>query len=422
MTKPAVDPALSPASLSSLEPTDPTGTDQIATLGSVHGAPLVMSASGRSLRIPILIASVLLGGGAILMARQYHRADPPVDVPAPGMTVGKDSVTLAEGAPMWSVVKVAPAEPAQPHWSDPVPARIVFDETRTSRLGSPLAGRVTAVLVERGQRVKAGEALFTVSSPSLAELRAELAKSTVERATAKASLERVQALVDGGSIPAKELVTAKQEVAEAELAVSLANQKLSSLRVAGVGDAAFTVNAPRDGVVVEKNIAVGQEIDTGAGAVMAIADLSVVWVVADLFENDVGALTSGARAKVVIGQAEVDGAVDQVSSVVDPERHTVPVRVKLANAEGVLRPNSYAEIRFFDPSAAKVALPAAAVLSDGATSYVYTRTKTNELRRRDVTVGSVSDGKIPVLAGLEPGDPVVTQGAILLDNQIQLDN
>ena len=87
-----------------------------------------------------------LGGAAIVLARHYKRPDPPTEPAAPGMTVGSDSVTLANDAPMWGVVKLAPAQPAEPHWTDPVPARIVFDEARTSRLGSPLAGRVTAVM------------------------------------------------------------------------------------------------------------------------------------------------------------------------------------------------------------------------------------------------------------------------------------
>ena len=103
-----------------------------------------------------------------------------------------------------------------------------------------------------------------MSSPNLAELRADLEKATVERGTAKVNFDRVKALVDAGSLPAKEIVTAQQEVSEAELAVKLANQKLASLKVVGGADATFTVTAPRDGVVVEKNVAVGQEVDTSA--------------------------------------------------------------------------------------------------------------------------------------------------------------
>jgi membrane fusion protein, heavy metal efflux system len=374
------------------------------------------------LRVPILTGAIILGLGAIVLARHYKRPDPPTEPTAPGMTVGSDGITLTNDAPMWGVVKLAPAQPSEPHWTDPVPARIVFDEARTSRLGSPLAGRVTSVMVERGQHVKSGDKLFTVSSPNLAELRADLEKANVEAATAKVNFDRTKALVDAGSLPAKELVTAQQQVAEAELAVRLASQKLSSLKVAGSGEASFTVSAPRDGVVVEKTINVGQNVDSSSGSVLAIADLSDVWVVADLFENDVGQLVNGTKAKVVVGTNELDGAVDQVSAVVDPDRHTVPVRVRLANLDGALRPNAYAQIKFFDPTTAKVALPASAVLSDGVTTYVYMKDKSGQLKRRVVTAGAASAGKMPILSGVEPGDQVVVQGAILLDNQIQLDN
>jgi len=175
------------------------------------------------LRVPILTGAIILGLGAIVLARHYKRPDPPTEPAAPGMTVGSDGVTLTNDAPMWGVVKLAPAQPSEPHWTDPVPARIVFDEARTSRLGSPLAGRVTSVMVERGQHVKSGDKLFTVSSPNLAELRADLEKANVEAATAKVNFDRTKALVDAGSLPAKELVTAQQQVAEAELAVRLAS-------------------------------------------------------------------------------------------------------------------------------------------------------------------------------------------------------
>ncbi len=401
--------------------------DETHTAADPHAPPVTTLPMGapasRGVRIVVLVCAILLGAVAVVLARKYTRPEPPKDPAAPGMTVGSDRVTLASDAPMWSVIKVAPAETAEAHWTDPVPARVMFDEQHTSRLGSPLGGRVTAVMVERGQTVKSGAPLFTVSSPNLAELKNDSAKALVERVTARTNLDRVQALVDAGSIPAKELVTAKQQLAEADLAVRLSEQKLSSLKVAGAGDASFTLTAPRNGVVVEKAVAVGQQVDATTGTSIAIADLSTVWIVADLFENDVGAIRRGAKAKVTInGATEVEGVVDQVSAVVDPDRHTVPVRVKLANPDGALRPNAYASIKFFDPVAAKVALPAAAVMSDGAQSYVYARAKTGELVRRNVTVGSISAGKVPVLDGLEPGEQVVVSGAILLDNQIQLDN
>src|SRR5689334_3024903 len=109
---------------------------------------MIQLRSGRALRIATATAAILLGGGTIVLARHYKRPDPPEDLPTPGMTVGSDFVKLAGDAPMWSVLKIAPAEPPQPRWTEPVPAKVAFDEAHTSRIGSPLVGRVTAVMVE----------------------------------------------------------------------------------------------------------------------------------------------------------------------------------------------------------------------------------------------------------------------------------
>lgn len=386
--------------------------------------PLPSATAGRALRLPMMICAAI-GVSAILAARCYHRADPPTEPPAPGMRVGSNAVTLSGDAPAWKVIKLGAPAAAEPQWSEPIPARVTFDETRTARLGSPLAGRVTAVAAERGQHVRAGAPLFTVSSPGLAELRSELARTSAQRTTAHTNLDRIQALVDAGSLPAKELVTARQEATEADLAVQLAEHKLESLRVAGGGDTSFTVTAPRDGVVVEKSVTSGQLVDPSNGSLIAIADLSEVWVVADVFEDDAGALAPGARARVSFpggSTGEREATVDQVSAVVDPDRHTVPVRLRLANPDGALRPNAYATIRLFDPVRAAVTLPASAVLSDGAKSYVYRKEPDGALRRHDITVGSAVAGSVPVIAGLTAADQVVVSGAILLDNQIQLDN
>ena len=215
----------------------------------------------RALRLVIFVAAVVVGGAAIVLARYYQRPEPIAEAPAPGMTVSPVAVTLTSDAPMWSVVKIGPVEPAQPHWSESIPARIVFDETRASRLGSPLPGRVTAVSVARGQQVAAGAPIFSVSSPDLAALRAELTKAILVQAHAQSTFERVQKLANANIAPGKEFVAAKEALDEANLAVELAKQKLASLHVGAEGNALFTVMAPRDGIVVEHNLAVGQELD-----------------------------------------------------------------------------------------------------------------------------------------------------------------
>jgi RND family efflux transporter MFP subunit len=377
----------------------------------------------RMLSAIIFAGAVLAGGGAYVFAGRYDRPGPAPTAPMPGVTVAAGAIALAPDAPAWNVIRVARPTPAAPRWTDPVPARIVFDESATSRIGSPLAGRVTAVLVERGQRVRAGAPLYTIASSGLAELRAEQSKADIERKAAHTNLERAQALVDAGAAPAKDLVAAREAAAEAEVTAQLAATKLASLKVVNADQAAFTVVAPRDGVIVEKDVEVGQQVDAGSASLIAVADLAQVWVVADRFQGDVGGLAPGAPARVLLdGSTTLTGTVDQVSAVVDPERHTVPVRVRLANPAGALRPNAYAQVQFLDATVAAAVLPAAAVLSDGVHSYVYVLGSGGQMQRRDVTVAAVDGGQVPVLSGVAVGEQVVTAGAILLDNQIQLDS
>ncbi len=308
---------------------------------------------------------------------------------------------------------------AAPHWTEDIPARIMFDETRTSRIGAPLGGRVTSVLVELGQRVKTGQALVTVTSGDLADLYSARDKAKVELDSKQLTYNNVKALVDLGSMPKKELVSAEQDLKEAQVALSTASQKIASLKVGAGGDTVFTINAPRDGVIVDKNVAVGQQVAPDNGAILAIADLSDVWVVTDLLEDAVDDIKAGSKARVTLeGQtAPLDGVVDQVAAIVDPDRHTVPVRVKLQNPSGALRPNALAQVRFYEEQGGPLSVPAEALLNDGATDYVYV-VKNGTPKRQNVVAGPRNAKVVPIRSGLAAGDQVVARGAVLLDNQL----
>ncbi len=331
-----------------------------------------------------------------------------------------DATATEPAAPVNKVqYELATVGQAAPHWTEDIPARIVFDETRTSRIGAPLGGRVSSVVVELGQRVKTGQALVTVTSGDLADLYSARDKAKVELDSKQVTYNNVKALVDLGSMPKKELVSAEQDLKEAQVALSTANQKIASLKVGAGGDTLFTINAPRDGVIVEKNVAVGQQVAPDNGAILAIADLSDVWVETDLLEDAVDDIKAGTKAQVTLeGETKgLDGVVDQVAAIVDPDRHTVPVRVKLQNLSGALRPNSLAQVRFYEEQAGPLSVPAEALLTDGATDYVYV-IKNGAPKRQDVVAGPRNAKVIPIRSGLAAGDQVVARGAVLLDNQL----
>lgn len=380
----------------------------------------------RLRRLAAVGGAVVVSGVSIIAAARYQREPPPADTPAPGMTVDKDSVTLESGAAQWKVLHLGTATPAAQHWTDPLPARIEIDETKLSRVGTPLAGRVTRVFVERGQSVAVGAPLFTVSSPNIAELRAEKEKADVDLKVTRATVERVKAVVAAHAAAEKEILAAEQEFHQAEVAYQLALAKMRTLDVTTAAGNEVTVSAPRAGTILEKNVAAAQRVSPdGADALVVVADLSTVWVVADLFEADAQAIGEGAPARVsspsLPDVAALDGSVDMVSAVVDPARHTIPIRVRLANPGRALRPHVYAQVRFLTGQAARGAeVQASAVMTDGSQSYVYVQESNGRFVKRVIVAGPIRDGRVLVLSGLNAGEIVVEQGAVLLDNQIDL--
>lgn len=379
----------------------------------------------RSRKVQGIVAAVVVSGISIWTAAGFTREPPTPPLEPKGMQVGEDNVTLAADAPQWKVLRLGAVATAATHWSDPVPARVKIDEARASKVGAPLGGRVTQVFVELGQPVKAGDPLFSVASPDIAGLRAEREKATVDLDVTKASLERIKAMVGAHALAEKDALEADQQYRQAQVALRLAQSKLASLKVSSHADNEFTVVSPRDGIVVEKNVLPAQQVSVEAG-LAEVADLSQVWVVAELFEADAIGIEAGTLARITspsLPDLTLEAKVSMVSSVVDPTRHTVPVRVQLSNDKHLLKPNIFAQMRFaVEPPENSGEVAASALVTDGSRQYVYVQTEHGRFTRREVKAGSVREGKVPILSGLKPDEVVVEEGAILLDNQVALSN
>jgi membrane fusion protein, heavy metal efflux system len=374
----------------------------------------------RTSQLALLVA-LAVSGVAISLAATFSRPAPPSAAQPPGMDITDAGVSLTADAPQWQVLKLGQPTPDTDYWSDPVPARVRIDETRSYRVGGPIAGRVGSVLVDLGQRVKIGDPLLSVASSGIAELRAHKEKAAVDLEAAKAELTRIQAMVKARALPTKELLGAEQRFRKAEVAYHLTVAKLDSLKVSTRVGNEFLITAPSDGIVVEKNVLPAQEVSPESGtALIVIADLSSVWVVADLFEADAVDVRQGAPARVTspsLPTIMIEGTVEMVSSVVDPVRHTIPVRLRVPNPDGQLRPNMYAQVRFtIAAHAGAVKVPLSAMVTDGAHQYVYVHGGAGRFERREVVTGSAHDGSVLVLSGLRGDEQIAQEGAILLDN------
>jgi len=375
-------------------------------------------------RVGVVLAVVVSVATIWGSSRFVRKALPAAQVQA-GLTIDHGTIGIAPDAPQWQVLELETAKSISNTWTDAVPAFVKVDEAKAARIGVPLAGRVTQVFVELGQLVEKGAPLFAVASPDLAALEVEQSKAKVDVDAAKSVLDRTKAIVEARALPEKEATAAAQQLHQAELSLNVAQSKLASLDVTTRSENEFVVHAPRAGRVVEKNVLPGQELAPGSEtALMLVADLSTVWVVADLFESDSDGVLPGVPARVTITSLPgvvLDGKVDMVSAVVDAERHTVPVRVRLDNADGRLKPNTYAKMQFqasTPPGSVEVA--AGALVSDGSRQYAYVKNAAGRFVKRDAVAGAVRDQRVVVFKGIAPGETVVSKGAILLDNQLDL--
>lgn len=319
---------------------------------------------------------------------------------------------------------IARAVPGSDRWTDPVPAHARVNERHAANVGSPVRGRITQVFVQTGQSVRTGSPLFAVAGPDVPDVIARYERASLELAAAKEAEDRVVPLVRAEAIPAKDETSAKHRVAQARLALRAASAKIKRWNVAKGKAGELIIKSPSTGVVIEKKILAGQVVDAGEPGLVVVADVSTIWVVAELLESDVHSVNPGTRARVVFTskqETEFETTVEAVSPVVDRDRHSVWVRMELENHRGRLRPNAMARVRFLTAAPpSSVEIPSSAVATHGRRHVVYVQDEKRGFARRSVTVGATREGLTIVTSGLVAGDPVVERGAVLLDNDLAL--
>lgn len=343
----------------------------------------------------------------------------------PAFHVEKDSVSLTGKGPISFEIAVAREGVALP--LPPVTARITAVETLTSPSYAPLSGRVVETKVHLGDQVQRGQQLVLVRSADLPGLERDLRSAELAVTTRTAGVERMRALVESRAGSQNDLVLAQSELAEAQLVLKAAKARFKSLQIArDKDDTSFWVLATRSGTVVQLEATPGAQVGPErAVPVATVADLAEVLAVADVPQRDAAELRRGVQARVfpfgTAGEA-LAGEVEVVSDVVDPERQTVPVRVRVGNGARKLRPNAFVDLSFADGGArTTVLLPAAAVVRDGATAVVFVESAEGHFTRRAVVVGRRNREQVELISGVAPGERVVTTGALLLVNAIDVE-
>jgi membrane fusion protein, heavy metal efflux system len=297
-------------------------------------------------------------------------------------------------------------------------ARVTYDERKLAVLGPPVTGRVTSVDVVAGAQVKKGDALLTIRSADIAAAQAQVAEARQARLLAQETASRTAMLVRQGAASDAERLQADTALATSKLEEGRVVQSLASLGgTAGSSD--YVLRSPLGGTVVDRSVAIGNAVTADQGeALLTVADLSGVWIVADVHEPDLPIIKPGDRAVVrfpALPGRDFDAKVAHVGEVVDATTRAARARIELANADGSLRPGMFAEVVVESKEAAASEVPVAAVLARRDEFYVFVKRADGAFERRKVTLGLQTGEHVTIRAGLAPGEPVVTRGAILLD-------
>jgi len=289
------------------------------------------------------------------------------------------------------------------------------DLTRTIHVTSLGGGRVVDLKVKLGDSVKKGQTLLLISSPDLSVATSDYQKAVADEVLSRKALDRSQMLYDHGAIAAKDLETAQDLEDKAKVDVSAAEQHV---RVLGADPAHPTplidLRAPVSGTIVEQNVAGSEGVKSldNTPNLFTIADLSQVWVVCDVFENDLVDVHLGDSATIQLnafGDRAFRGTVADVSRVLDPATRSAKVRIVLANQDGALRPGMFAVAKFRSRKTTnRVVVLATAIMRLHDKDWVFRKEGDKNFRRVVVQAdGLAPDGMQEIREGVKPGDELV---------------
>ena len=293
------------------------------------------------------------------------------------------------------------------------------DVNKTIHVTSLGSGRVVDLKVRLGAYVKKGQELLVISSPDLAGAMGDYHKASADEALAAKALDRAQLLYSKGALAQKDLEVAENADAKAKSDRQTAE---SRLRVLG-GDPAhpstmIELRAPVAGTIVEQNVAGFEGIKSldNTPNLFTIADLSNVWVVCDVYENDLGDVHIGDPAEVRLNafpDRVFKGSVSDVSRVLDPNTRSAKVRIVLANRDGAFRPGMFAVATFRSrKQKPHLIVPATAIMRLQDKDWIFRKETANSFRRLEVQTSGLPDGLQQIQQGAKAGDEVVANALV----------
>ncbi len=308
-----------------------------------------------------------------------------------------------------------------------VPAEVQVNPDKTAHISSLVPGRLSEIRAALGDHVEQGDVLAIVDSIELGRARADLLSAKARKKAADAEAERMGTLADEGITARKFRIEAQSRADQADAEVAGARATMSVYSLRGGSGPELALRSPLAGTVIERHASPGEIVDRETRN-FVVADLTQLWVMGRVYEQELGRVAEGVAAEVALiaypGRTW-PGVVDYVASTLDEDTRSVAIRVVLENPEGILRPGMFGTIALADVDAGVnggssevLSIPDAALSSVGDRTVVFvTGDEPGAFVPRDVVPGASAHGFVEIREGLKEGEQTVVHGAFILKSE-----
>jgi membrane fusion protein, heavy metal efflux system len=397
-------------------------------LAAIAAAVFIIAAGAYLAHVDIRSSS----GSGEAIAHAYAKETDSSLTSGAAAAVGSDSVDLSDL--QLALVKVEPVGDHVFPIEKSAVGSIDFNQEMSVQVFTPYQGRIVGLFAKVGDEVKKGQTLFTIDSPDLLQAESTLIAAAGVLEFTTRNLARLRSLYATRAVSQKDVEQAvsEQQTAEGNVragrdAVRLfgkSDAEIDSIIAKRMADPILVVPSPISGRVTARNAAPGLYVQPGnAPAPFSVADVSTMWMLANVPEADSPAFRVGQPVKVNVlafPDRDFDGKISTISSTVDPSTHRVWVRSEVADPQHELRAGMFATfvIRTGEPVRA-TAVPLDGVVREGdGTMTVWVTADRRRFTRRTVKVGMQRDGYRQILEGLQPGELIATEGALFLSNAL----
>lgn len=319
----------------------------------------------------------------------------------------------AESRPYISVATVKPQSVSAVVQA---PSHVEFRTKALSAVSAVISGRLKTIKVQVGDRVKTGEPIAVLESAEAAKMRSDLAQAKAELQRAEDRVRRQDMMQKSGI--GLEIERAEANVQLIQVRADYERSQQAVNIIGSGGDQAVVLRASEAGVVLQIKASIGSAIEAGE-TIVEIGEPESLWIVADVFDNDLPVIEKGAKATLQISALPepVTGRVVAVSAAMQSDLRRGAVYIEFDNPNLVLKPGMFAKGLIEAAGPHRIVLPTTAVLiKDKKQTVVYVETSDGRFEARSVLIGQARDGQVPVIDGLKDGERVVVSGALLLDS------